>query len=462
MASPDATRTAPVSAALVYAAAVALATGLLLAPALWNGFPLLQWDTGGYLARWYEGTLVVSRSTVYGGLLYLLQAPGFWPMVLLQAALATWTIALLLRTFGLARPLTILATVAVLAALTTLPWLASILITDVFAGLAVLAAYLLTFAWAQLSRLERGGLLALITIAVASHSATLLLILGLASAGLLYALIRPARLAPRRLAPAAASCAAGAALLVSCNYAVSGTVAWTPGGASILCARMMEDGIVQRFLAEQCAKRSFRLCRFRDQLPNNADEFLWGGGRNSIFNRLGRFTGLGPEMQAIALESIVLYPALQARSALWATARQLVTVDSGEGVVRHIPHTTGVIERFTPAWTNAMRAARQQAGDLPLFSTLNRIHVPVALGSVLALIGVAVRASRRGHLDALEILALTVLLAFFLNAAICGVFSNPHPRYGARIAWLAPLVVLMLAIRTLPAPPALTRVLTRR
>ena len=24
---------------------------MLLAPALWNGYPLLQWDTGGYLAQ---------------------------------------------------------------------------------------------------------------------------------------------------------------------------------------------------------------------------------------------------------------------------------------------------------------------------------------------------------------------------------------------------------------------------
>ena len=39
---------------------------MLLAPALWNGYPLLQWDTGGYLARWYEGYLVPSRSTVFG------------------------------------------------------------------------------------------------------------------------------------------------------------------------------------------------------------------------------------------------------------------------------------------------------------------------------------------------------------------------------------------------------------
>jgi hypothetical protein len=42
---------------------------LLIAPAIWNGYPLLQYDTGGYLARWHEGYLVPSRSTVFG--LYL-------------------------------------------------------------------------------------------------------------------------------------------------------------------------------------------------------------------------------------------------------------------------------------------------------------------------------------------------------------------------------------------------------
>ena len=49
----------------VWIAAVAIPL-LMLAPALWNGYPLLQWDTGGYLARWYEGYLVPSRSTVFG------------------------------------------------------------------------------------------------------------------------------------------------------------------------------------------------------------------------------------------------------------------------------------------------------------------------------------------------------------------------------------------------------------
>ena len=36
-------------------ALTAASFALLLAPALWNSYPLLQYDTGGYLARWYEG-----------------------------------------------------------------------------------------------------------------------------------------------------------------------------------------------------------------------------------------------------------------------------------------------------------------------------------------------------------------------------------------------------------------------
>ena len=57
----------------------------LLVPALWNGYPLLQYDTGGYLARWYEGYLVPSRSTVFGLFLHIGEGLHFWPELVLQA-----------------------------------------------------------------------------------------------------------------------------------------------------------------------------------------------------------------------------------------------------------------------------------------------------------------------------------------------------------------------------------------
>ena len=73
------------------------ATLLMLAPALWNGFPFLQYDTGGYIARWYEGTLEVSRSTVYGLFLNLLAWPDFWPAVIVQAGVTVWMLSLAMR-----------------------------------------------------------------------------------------------------------------------------------------------------------------------------------------------------------------------------------------------------------------------------------------------------------------------------------------------------------------------------
>src|SRR4051812_7776879 len=81
-------------------------TLILLVPAIWNRFPLLQYDTGGYLARWFEGYLVPSRSTVYGLLLTLYAYPDFWPVVIVQAALTVWVLALVLRATGFGeRPL---------------------------------------------------------------------------------------------------------------------------------------------------------------------------------------------------------------------------------------------------------------------------------------------------------------------------------------------------------------------
>ena len=38
-------------------------------------------------------------------------------------------------------------------------------------------------------------------------------------------------------------------------------------------------------------------------------------------------------------------------------------------------------------------------------------------------------------------LAGTATAALLANAFVCGVLSNPHDRYGARLVWIAPLVV---------------------
>jgi hypothetical protein len=415
---------------------------MLLAPALWNGFPLLQYDTGGYIARWYEGTLEESRSTVYGLFLDILARPDFWPAAVIQAVLTAWMLALVLRVHGFGERAFVYST-ALLCIVTTLPWVAGVLLTDIFFGLSVLALYLLVLRTDALKRWERGTLFLLIAFAASTHSATLFVLIALIGAGLLGALINRNRVSFAGLAKSAAALVLGAAMLVAANYAVAGRLVWTPGGAAIAFGRMLQTGIVARYLDDHCPDPRLKLCDHRAELPTDADVFFWG---ESVFDRLGRFEGMNDEMRTIVLASIADYPWLQIKAAISGTIEQLFSIGTGYGVNTEIWHTYGMIERFVPSAVPAMRAARQQHNEID-FATINRLHQPIAwLSMALLFVFLAAALARRRFCD-LEWLGATVALAILANAFVCGALSNPHDRYGARAVWLATFVLLLVALQ---------------
>src|SRR6478735_1287679 len=307
-------------------AAALLCLVVLLAPALWNGYPLLQYDTGGYLARWYEGYLVPSRSTVFGLYLHYGENSAFWLNLGIQALATLWILQLTLRVLGMARPIRLLVISLALSLATALPWLVTTLLTDIFAGLSVLSLFILILHGERTSTIEKCSLFALTAFAVASHSATLAVLFGLCCIGWTLRPFLRERLAIAGLVQGSLTLVAGAAMLVSANFALSGQMAWTPGGYGVAFGRMLQDGIVAHYLREHCPQAKLKLCPYRNDLPATADQFLWD---NSIFNTLGRFKGLNDEMKAIVQGSLADYPAWQAQASLEATARQLTMVRTG-------------------------------------------------------------------------------------------------------------------------------------
>jgi hypothetical protein len=415
----------------------------LIAPALWNGYPLLQWDTGGYLARWYEGYLVPSRSTVFGLYLHFGEGSGFWINLGLQALATLWILQLSLRVLGLGQPLRLLWIGLLLITTTALPWLASMLLTDIFAGLAVLALFILVAKTDRTTALEKWVLFGFTAFASATHSATLGVLLGLCCAGFVARPFFRDRIALAGLMQAGASLVAGAAMLLAANYALAGQLAWTPGGVGVAFGRMLQDGIVTKYLGDHCPQLELKLCPYRNELPPTADDFLWG---NSMFNTLGRFEGMNDEMGYIVIHSLEEYPLWQAEAAVATTVDQLLHVATGEGTNGWLPHTYGIIDRYIPSQSKPMHAAHQQHWEIN-FALVNWLHVPVAFGSMLAMLALLGGAVRRGHLDDLSLLAATVTLALLGNAVICGVISGPHDRYGARMVWIATFTALMAAAR---------------
>ncbi|HEX5507518.1 MAG TPA: hypothetical protein VFX37_03350, partial [Pseudolabrys sp.] len=372
----------------------------------------------------------------------------FWPVVAVQAALTIWILALTLRTHGLGkRPWLLLGIVAVLSIVTTLPWLTSILLTDIFCGLGVLALYLVVMRGDALRWWECIALIVLAAVSAATHSATLAVQLAILAAGLLLSLFFRARVPLTGIARGIAALALGAVMVFAAGFAVAGKLAWTPGGFALSFGRMLQDGVVARYLNDHCPDPALRLCAYKDQLPRDADVWFWG---SDLFDKLGRFAGLGAEMQKIALESLIDYPIMQIETAAVATAKQLVDVRTGEGVLNSIWHTYAIIEAHTPWAVPAMHAARQQKGEIS-FAAINRLQWPAGLLSMALLPIIAIVYARRKQLSDIGELAATVTLAILANAFVCGALSNPHDRYGARIVWVATLVVAIAIARLILA-----------
>jgi hypothetical protein len=427
----------------LWALAVFLSLLVLMAPALWNGFPLLQYDTGGYLARWYEGYLVPSRAVVYGLILVAGVPLAFWPVLLLQSALAIWVVALTLRAHRLGkRPLLVLGIVTVLSVFTTLPWLTAILLTDIFCGLGVIALYLLLMRGNTLFPAERSGLIALIAVSVATHSATLAVLVALTAAVALVCLIDRSRIPLAAIGRGVFALVLGATLVFAADLVVARRLAWTPGGFALSFGRMLQDGIVSRYLDDHCPDATLQLCAYKDQLPHDADVWFWG---SPLFDRLGRFDGLGKEMEKIALGSLVEYPGMQITTAAADTAEQLIDVRTGEGVVKWVWHTYFIIQHYTPQLVPSMWAARQQKGEIS-FTAINTVQYPLGLIAMALLPLIVLLSARKTLSPATGELAAAVALTILANAFVCGALSNPHDRYGARVVWLAAFAVILAAI----------------
>ena len=413
----------------------------LMAPALWNGFPLIFPDTGGYLDRPILGTLSIGRSALYGLFLYTGVSFSFWPNVILQSALTVWLIVLTVRRHGLGgRPWFAVAIVAMLTVCTSLPWFTGQLMPDVLFPAAVLALYLLSFRNERLARWERFILAAVIVFAIPSHMAAAGMCVAVIAMLWLLAPFRLLALPKPRLWFAAGSVAAGVALCPISNFAITGNFAFTPGGSSFLFGRLIEDGIIARYLGEHCPDISLRLCNFKATLPEDGDDWLWDG--NSPFRKLGGWKGFSSEERSITRATLERYPLMHASTAVVAAVTQFITFQTEVGVEDNAPTVYMFGDHFPQLFTQFMRA-RQQAKGFDV-GPLNYLHMPVATLSVAGL-GIALLFRHRLKVaPEAAALCLVILLALAANATICGVFSHPVDRYQSRVVLLAPFAMMLL------------------
>lgn len=434
--------------------AVALGLGLLspmfLLAAIWNGFPLIFYDTGAYVLEGLGHVFLVERAPVYAELLFLAGgAFSLWPIVLLQALITSYLILLVARIEVPGLTLRGLAVIsAVLSVATGIDWYVGQVEPDIFTPMVILGSYLLLFRGERLGLWGRAGMAGLTGLAVACHPSHLGLQAGLIiAAGLLQLATRRWRSLPRPdLRGGLTGLAAALGIILLGNFVLTGTIFISRSGSVFVFARLMQDGIVQRLLKDTCppaGNMHWELCPYRNRLPVNANAWLWGAA--SAFHALGGFTSKvqQDEDSRIIVESLKRYPLMNLKAAVSDSVTQFFDFKTGDGIEPQLNILEPGFKHLIPAQVPAYLQARQQRGALR-FKTLNLIHVPVGWVSVLGLLLLIHNAAGRRRWDDAGLPAL-VLLGLIGNAIICGTFSNPHDRYQSRIIWL-PSLVLLLAV----------------
>ena len=423
---------------------VPMLAAIFLGVAAWNGFPIMYYDTGAYLAEGLSGAFMVERSPVYSLLLFF-TGGGFslWPVVILQALMTGYLIALTAWIEVPRLSLPGLAGIGLgLMLLTGIGWYVGQVEPDCMTALVMLGCYLLFIRLAALDTIARRLVIAITGLSVACHPSHLGLIAGFLLVGL--ALRFSVRLLPRLPRPdlkhATIAFIIALGLIFASNLALARSLFISRSGSVFVFARLMQDGIIQRLLHDTCPQSGYQLCPYQRQLPRNANAWLWG--ENSLFHREGGFANSQAEDDRMILDSLKRYPLMQVKAALYDSVLQFFEFRTGDGIVSQIQILWPELKLVAPSQLPAYARARQQRQKIR-FRELNMVHVTAGMLSLLGLALLLHHALLRRRWGEMGLPGL-VLLGLVGNAIICGTFSNPHDRYQSRVTWL-PALVLFLA-----------------
>jgi hypothetical protein len=366
---------------------------------------------------------------------------------------------------------TYLALTAGLALGSTLPFFATFVMPDVFAGVAAAGFVILTVFGPRLSRLETAGLVAVLTFAYATHAThTLTALATVVPATLLFWWFRAPR---RQVVRGYALVLLAMGLAVLSGWAYEGSFALRTGTKlhhpPFLMARVLADGPGREYMRKVCKGPDdpYVICRATRAPLTRSDDILWEESP-----LIGAFNALkSPELQlrmeaeegAFVKGAVLGDPLGQLKASLenWADQFSRISVhdplrDPRQFLANEYWKTTRLVDLIPhPEQCKPIGPGCKPPFDMALTKHWHELVMALAaLFAAWRLTRPDVRAdltdraapwSRRAVPLTVAVAILAAMLV--LNAGVCGVISGAFSRYQARIVWIWPASAGLIAIR---------------
>ncbi len=430
-------RSQNITAALCTAAGVVL----LLLPAMYNGYPLMNTDDGTYIwSGFFPGT-PVDRPIAYGLVMRITSLNGI--SLFLAAVAQCWLVSwLIFRVFrrvmaGSQYLLPAVVTILLLSFCSSVAWISSEMLPDVFTSVAMLSLSLI------LLQQERKGitifLFCVYTVAIATHMSHLLIF---SSVLLLVFLFRKRLFVPEQWKAATARISLALILTIACvftmGYAISRSKHVFAMGA------LLEQGVLTKYLEVKCPTEHYKICDYKGVLAQNPNPnfFLWSP--ESPLYITGGWEANKPEYSKIVWQATTepQFAWLRIKGSLASTCLQALEFGIGDGNVPFKAPVEGALNDYIKRDLPAYQASRQYNGKL-----LQVVELPNMLSKIAVVISLIVLCwliiSFKGKYRSFILFTFTMIAGVIINIWVCATFAQINGRYGCRAMWLLPLTALL-------------------
>lgn len=421
---------------------VILAISLINLPVtLINKYPVLYSDTSTYISSGFELEAPSDRPITYGILLRLFSLNGlsFLFVPIFHSLILTLVLYLVLKTFLGKEKVTwrlFLLTIC-LSVFTGFNWSVNQLLPDFFTSLGLLT--LICLFLQERSKLKEGMLFALFFIAAASHISNVFVYL--LALGLIF-LIRnqfvnyiSQRVLKVKLIVSLA--------LLGISYLIM-TSAISKSKHIFFAGNLAQKGILQEVLRDNCDTAEFKLCPYKDSIPESFEYFVWK--ESSPLYKIGGWKAARQELKTLSGISFTKpkYISMHIKGTWNNFREQLVTfgVAEGNGVFDESTLLIKRIKKYSKDDVFCVSSLQSENAFLEL-PGINFYLKIVTLLSVLVL-GVLYLAFYRLIDKKVKLLVLLTLFVFVTSALLVSFSSEVSNRYGCKLMWLITLINFLL------------------
>jgi hypothetical protein len=422
----------------------------LCSVAIYNGYPVLFFDTQWYIVDLFLGMRDGQKSNVYSIFMYAVGGSfSLWAVIVAQAVVTNLSLSILFETLGISRIIfTKIFIVLFLSYCTSLAWMTSHVMPDIFTGLLIISLFVILFNHCLKSRFRRFFIYSLFMLSVIVHNSNYLTILAILSILFASNFVSGWRiLSLRKTMVPLKLFLLSMIFLSSFNYYRTGKFFSKSVANATLTNRLIEDGIVQKLLKDRCSLFEYSLCKYSDELSTQRNYFLFENKK--IFKSLGGWRMADSVLSPVIYDSFKYYPYENYNAALRQTRSQLrdFTLPNFIFQFETNPGFSKKLKYFYPKEHFSYVNSLQSQGKLKS-EKISNFHKSIFWYSLrVVLFSFFVGFFYKNYqLKRINSFALIVIISILLNAIVCGFVSHSEARYGARIVWLVPLSAYLIVM----------------